>query len=49
MPYLPLTEGGAVVDFVAACTLIHCHSTTVHTHLLQKQEEKKVKISVGVQ
>lgn len=35
--HLPLTECGAVIDFVTACTLAHCHPTTVHTHLLQNQ------------
>lgn len=37
--YLPLTESGAVVDFVAAGTFAHRLPTAVHTHLLQKQHD----------
>lgn len=34
LPVLSLTEGGAVVDLVTACTLTHRHTATVHTHLV---------------
>lgn len=38
--YLPLTESGAVVDFMASRALIHCLAATVDTRLLWKQEAK---------
>lgn len=38
--YLPLTESGAVVDFMASRALIHCLAATVDTRLLWKQAGK---------
>lgn len=38
--YLPLTESGAVVDFMASCALVHCLTTTVDTGLLWKWTAK---------
>lgn len=46
LPVLPLTERGAVVDFVAACTLTHRHPTTVHTHLIN-DDLCEVRASLG--
>lgn len=34
LPVLPLAEGGAVVDLMAARALTHRHAPAVHTHLI---------------
>lgn len=40
-PYLPLTEGGAVVHLVATRTLTHGHPAAVDAHLLEERRTRR--------